>query len=177
MNNNRNTQISKYLSLILRHQPESISLNLDTNGWADVGELLKKAKVKFSLEELAEVVATNEKQRFGFNEDKSKIRANQGHSISVDLALLPQNPPAVLYHGTVAKFIRDIQQQGLKKMSRQHVHLSKDIETAKKVGNRRGIAKILTIRAEEMSKNGFLFFCSDNGVWLTDHVPAEFIEF
>ena len=177
MNNNRNTQISKYLSLILRHQPESISLKLDTNGWANISELLQKSNLKFSFDELEEVVATNEKKRFSFDETKSKIRANQGHSISIDLALLPQNPPNILYHGTVAMFIQDIKQEGLKKMSRQHVHLSKDIETAKKVGNRRGKAIILSIKAEEMVKNGFQFFCSDNGVWLTDHVPAQFIEF
>ena len=177
MNNNINTQISKYLSLILRHHPESIHLNLDANGWADILELLQKSNLKFSFDELEEVVATNEKKRFSFDETKTKIRANQGHSVSIDLALETQSPPSILYHGTVAKFMQDIKQQGLKKMSRQHVHLSKDIETAKKVGSRRGVAIVLSIRAEEMHQKGYSFYCSDNGVWLTDHVPTEFIEF
>lgn len=171
------TQISKYLSLILRHQPQSIDLILDPNGWADVEELLKKSTLKFNFQQLIEVVEKNDKQRFIFNEDKTKIRANQGHSIKIDLALSPKIPPTLLYHGTVEKYLDNIRKEGLKKMSRNHVHLSKDIETAQKVGSRRGKPIILNINSEAMSHDGILFYCSENGVWLTDNVPTKYIIF
>jgi len=171
---------SKFLSLILRHSPETIGLNLDTNGWAAVDELLLKManhKHILSMEELFEIVETNDKKRFIFSEDRLKIRANQGHSIAIDLDLRSQIPPEKLYHGTVQKYLANIKIEGLKKMSRQHVHLSKDVETATKVGSRRGEAIILTIDTKSMHENGLIFFQSENGVWLTDHVPAQYIDF
>jgi putative RNA 2'-phosphotransferase len=180
MEEKRKKSISKFLSLILRHNPETIGLKLNENGWADVNELLLKARKNgphFSFDDLQEVVATNDKQRFAFNEDVTKIRASQGHSVNITLDLTPQEPPAFLYHGTVAKFIDSIKKEGLQKMSRQHVHLSQDKETAEKVGSRRGIPKILHIRSGQMQLDGFVFYLSDNGVWLTDHVPAHYINF
>lgn len=181
MNEKEIKRLSKFLSLLLRHQPELIGLKLNNNGWADVEELIQKSKSKkqfFTLEELEKVVATNNKKRFSFNEDKTKIRANQGHSVKyIDLELKVMNPPEYLYHGTVAKFIEAIQEKGLQKMSRQHVHLSKDIATATNVGSRRGKPIILGIKSAEMSQQGYQFYQSENGVWLTDHVPVSFIEF
>ena len=180
MNEREKKIISKFLSLILRHRPETIGLCLDRNGWADIKELLQKSAVhnqSFSMEELKEIVASNDKQRFIINEDATKIRANQGHSIEVELNLASQIPPEYLYHGTVAKFLPAIKTEGLKKMSRRHVHLSKDIETAQRVGNRRGEALILRIRSLAMQKNGFIFYLSENEVWLTDKVPYQYIEF
>lgn len=181
MNETDKKRISKFLSLVLRHQPAYIHLNLDKNGWADVRELQEKAKTKnihFSKEELYEIVDTNDKKRFSFNEDFSLIRANQGHSVkTVDLQLKVVNPPEVLYHGTVDKFIDSIKQTGLQKRSRQHVHLSADLETATKVGSRRGKPIILRIQSQKMYEKGFSFFLSANGVWLTDHVPVDFIKF
>ena len=180
MNEKDIKRISKFLSLILRHNPDKIKLSLDENGWADVEELIKKSykNVRFSMEDLEHVVATNNKKRFSFNEDNTKIRANQGHSIkTIDLKLTPVAPPAFLYHGTVPKFMETIKEKGLLKMSRQHVHLSKDLETAVNVGSRRGKPVILSVRTGEMHKKGFDFFCSENGVWLTDTIPTEFIDF
>lgn len=180
MNERDKNKISKFLSLILRHNPGTIGLHLDEQGWADVGELLSKAAVHqhpFSINELKEVVLTNDKQRFSFNEDGSKIRASQGHSISVELNLEPVIPPGILYHGTVARFLESIKASGLKKKDRQHVHLSKDKVTAVTVGERRGEAILLSINSDRMHNDGFLFFLSENGVWLTDHVPVEYIDF
>ncbi len=164
------------MSLVLRHRPEKIGLKLDENGWADVQELISKMRINFK--ELEYVVENNDKKRFSFNDDKTKIRANQGHSLkNVDLELKNIQPPNFLFHGTVGKFISAIKDTGLLKMNRQHVHLSKDRETAIKVGSRRGKAIILSVRAGEMYKKGFEFYCSENGVWLTDHVPSEYIDF
>ena len=178
MKEQRKKKISKYLSLILRHKPEKIGLELDQNGWASVLDIINKSGVDFTMEEIYEVVKTNDKQRFALNYNNTKIRANQGHSIkTIDLGLEAQSPPEFLYHGTVAAFIGNIKEKGLLKMNRQHVHLSKDRETAIKVGSRRGQAIILSIRAKAMESKGFRFYLSDNGVWLTDTVPAEFIEF
>lgn len=176
----KNKNISKFLSYILRHNPEKLGITLDENGWTSVAVLLEKINVEpysLSMEQLEEVVATNNKKRFAFNEDKTMIRANQGHSVDIDLALQPKEPPSYLYHGTVEKFINSIQEKGLIKGTRQHVHLSSDKETAINVGSRRGKPIILTIRSGEMHAQGFTFFQSENGVWLTDEVPAEFIEF
>jgi putative RNA 2'-phosphotransferase len=174
-------RISKFLSLILRHNPETIGLHLDKNGWAEVSELLEKSKkgrVHFDANELVYIVKTNNKQRFSFNEDHTKIRANQGHSLQhIQLELEPQTPPAFLYHGTVAKFMDAIRAKGLLKINRQHVHLSTDRATATNVGSRRGKPIILSIRAEEMYHKGYIFYRSANGVWLTDHVPSTFISF
>lgn len=169
----KRTQTSKFLSLILRHSPETVGIKLDKNGWADVDELLEKINLDF--ETLDDIVETNDKKRFSFNEDLTKIRANQGHSINIDLELKPIEPPHNLYHGTIANFLRSIAKEGLTKQNRQYVHLSKDTETAKKVGMRRGKPIILAIRAEEMYEKGYKFYLSENGVWLTDHVPAKFI--
>ncbi len=181
MNEREIKSISKFLSLLLRHQPDLIGLKLDENGWADVAELIEKSKRKgkhFSIEILEEVVATNDKKRFSFNEDQTKIRANQGHSLkTIDLKLEAIQPPEYLYHGTVSKFMQSIKEKGLQKMSRQHVHLSQDLETATKVGSRRGVPTILTVRSGAMHVAGFEFYQSKNGVWLTDHIPAKFIEF
>lgn len=171
---------SKFLSLILRHKPETIGLQLDENGWANVDELIAKTKEHGRLldfELLEELVLTNDKKRFAFNEDHTKIRANQGHSLNVDLALQETMPPEKLYHGTVEKFITAIKKEGLQKMDRQHVHLSHETATAQKVGSRKGKPVILGILAAEMHKAGFLFYLSDNGVWLCDRVPPEFILF
>lgn len=180
MNEKQIKSTSKFLSLILRHSPEKIGLQLDENGWADVAVLLSKAAQhhqQISIELLNEVVATNDKKRFVFNDDGTKIRANQGHSISIDLQLHVQIPPETLYHGTVAKFIEQIKVEGLQKMSRQHVHLSRDKETATIVGSRRGSAIILRVDAASMQGDGFEFYLSENGVWLTDHVPPQYINF
>ena len=180
MNEIEKKKISKFLSLILRHQPESIAIKLDENGWADIDELRAKSAKKrmfFTPEELDEVVETNNKKRFAFNEDKTKIRASQGHSISVELNLNEAEPSEFLYHGTVGKFMESIKREGLQKMSRQHVHLSQDRETAIKVGGRRGAPQILSVRSGAMHRDGFKFYLSENNVWLTDEVPAKYIEF
>ena len=172
--------ISKLLSYILRHSPETIKLKLDENGWADVSELIAKFDLydlTLDFELLQYVVENNDKKRFAFNEDKTRIRASQGHSIAVELNLNETEPLEYLYHGTVEKFLTDIKLQGLQKMSRQHVHLSADRETANKVGGRRGKPVILTISSGEMHKAGYKFYLSDNNVWLTDVVPAEYITF
>lgn len=174
------TKISKFLSLVLRHSPQTISITLDENGWADVDVLIHQSnlhKMKFDFETLEEVVFTNDKQRFTFNDDYTKIRANQGHSVNVNLELEAVKPLQILYHGTVEKYLDNIKINGLQKMKRQHVHLSKDLETAIKVGNRRGKAIVLEIKALEMYNDGFEFYLSKNGVWLCNEVPAKYIKF
>ncbi|MBP2617257.1 RNA 2'-phosphotransferase [Chryseobacterium jejuense] len=178
MNEIETKRISKFLSLILRHQPETIGLKLDENGWADVEELRTKSakkRVYFSLEELDEVVETNNKKRFAFNEDKTRIRASQGHSINIDLALEEIQPPDFLYHGTAEANISSIMAKGIEKRSRQHVHLSADKETATKVGMRHGKPIILTIRTGIMYEEGIAFYQSANGVWLTEFVDPKYI--
>ncbi len=171
---------SKFLSLVLRHQPELIGIVLDDAGWTDVEALLAKASAKgtsITRDELAEIVRSSDKQRFALSPDGSRIRANQGHSVEVELDLPPTPPPAVLVHGTVDKFLDSIRTTGLVKGSRHHVHLSADLETASKVGERRGKAVLLEIRADAMADAGHVFYRSANGVWLVDHVPPEFIVF
>ncbi|SEW43543.1 putative RNA 2'-phosphotransferase [Chryseobacterium wanjuense] len=178
MNEQQKKKISKFLSLILRHQPEIINLTLDKNGWANVDELKEKCSknnMDFTLEELDEVVENNDKKRFIFNEDKTKIRANQGHSIDIDLALKPQQPPEFLYHGTAQNNVDSILEKGIEKRSRQHVHLSLDKETATKVGMRHGKPVILTIRTGKMYEDGVLFYLSENKVWLTDFIESKYI--
>lgn len=174
------TKQSKFLSLILRHEPDKIGLTLDEAGWASVPELLAQLEAHgrgMSKEELEHVVAINDKQRFSFNEDKTRIRANQGHSLkTLDLGLQPVEPPEILYHGTAARFLDSILQTGLEKRSRQHVHLSADTETAHKVGIRHGKPIIFQVAAGQMHRSGFVFFCADNGVWLTDHVSVTYLE-
>lgn len=171
---------SKFLSTVLRHKPQRIGLTLDANGWANVDELLAcapRAHVFMTRAELERTVAENDKQRFAFNDDRTKIRASQGHSLRVDLQLAPQAPPAVLYHGTAQKFMASIRQQGLAPRKRNHVHLSRDAETARQVGTRHGEPVILLVHAQAMHAQGFQFFLSANQVWLTERVPVEWIEF
>lgn len=173
-----NFRISKLLSYVLRHKPDEIGITLDESGWADVPILLEKFSLygePVTMPTLQHVVATNAKKRFSFNDDETKIRANQGHSVDVDLGYTQQQPPEFLYHGTVNKFLVPIIQQGLKKMKRHHVHLSADIETATIVGKRRGEPVILKISAAVMHAQGYLFYLSANNVWLTDEVPTKFI--
>ncbi|WBW94719.1 RNA 2'-phosphotransferase [Oceanirhabdus sp. W0125-5] len=175
---NKSTNLSRFLSMILRHKPQVIGIKLDRNGWCSVEELLDKMNAfgkKITIEDLNKIVKTDNKQRYSFSEDKKRIRANQGHSIYVELGLKESVPPVILFHGTVDRFLDNIKDKGLLKMSRQHVHLSGDIKTAEKVGNRRGTAIILKIEAGKMHRDGFKFYLSENGVWLTDYVPSEYI--
>jgi len=173
-------RISKYLSLILRHNPGKIGLTLDENGWADVEELIQLTNQsgRYLTRPLLErVVAENDKKRYAFSEDGRRIRASQGHSLPVDLDLPPSDPPELLYHGTASQFVDSIRAGGLHSGSRQHVHLSLDVATATRVGERHGKPVILTVRALEMAADGYSFFLSANGVWLTEHVPVEFLDF
>ncbi len=167
-------QTGKFLCLVLRHRPEAIGITLDRHGWADVAHVLKG--VGISMTELEEIVATDEKQRYRFSEDKTRIRANQGHSVPVDLELEEQEPPEFLYHGTVGTFLASIREQGLQRQSRQYVHLSKDVETAVKVGKRRGKPVVLQVAAGKMYADGLQFYLSENGVWLTHEVPPAYIK-
>ncbi|WP_312075120.1 RNA 2'-phosphotransferase [Chryseobacterium sp.] len=178
MNEQHKKKTSKFLSYVLRHHPELIGLDLDQNGWANVDELIKKSTNDtqgLTFEELCEIVETNDKKRFVFNEDKTRIRANQGHSIAIDLNLKPQQPPEFLYHGTAQANVDSILENGIEKRSRQHVHLSLDKETATKVGMRHGKPIILTILSGKMHQDRNLFYLSENGVWLTDFVDAKYI--
>lgn len=178
MNEQHKKKTSKFLSYVLRHHPELINLNLDENGWANVDELIIKStndSQGFTFEELDEIVQTNDKKRFIFNEDKTRIRANQGHSIDINLALIPQQPPEFLYHGTAQSNIDSILEKGIEKRNRQHVHLSQDKETATKVGMRHGKPIILTINTQKMFDDGIEFYLSENNVWLTDFVDATYI--
>lgn len=173
------TKISKFLSLVLRHKPETIGLYLDENGWADVEELLSKMNQhRFNINNatLNEIVVSNNKQRFAINADKTKIRANQGHSIRVELGLEEATPPQYLYHGTGEKSVASILQTGIQKGVRQHVHLSADIATAIAVGKRHGKPKVFIIDAQKMHQEGFKFYQSENKIWLTDHVPLSYLK-
>lgn len=177
---NQTVKVSKFMSLVLRHDPGRIGIELDENGWVSVEELLAGMAAhgrKVSLEQLQSVVRENDKQRFRFSEDKSRIRANQGHSVDVDLGCEKAVPPTELFHGTVGRFLKAIREQGLLKGSRHHVHLSAERETARKVGSRRGRPVVLSIDTKAMHESEIPFFVSDNGVWLTDHVDPEFIRF
>jgi putative RNA 2'-phosphotransferase len=178
MNEIRVVKVSKYLSKHLRHQPERLGLTLDSAGWVSVEELLAacaRHRMAISRAELEHVVASNDKQRFAFSPDGLRIRASQGHSIAVDLDLAPDDPPPLLFHGTVAAFLDQIKREGLQPMNRHDVHLSVDTETAVRVGSRRGKPVILTIDAAAMTAAGHVFRVSDNGVWLVPSVPPEFI--
>ena len=170
-------RVSKFLSYVLRHRPEDIGLVLDNEGWASISELIEKAQPKLPITRqiLEQVVATNDKKRFKISDDGLKIRASQGHSVNVDLALKPQKPPDTLYHGTATRFLDSIQKEGLKSGQRQYVHLSIDIDTAKAVGKRYGKPAILQIDALTMYQQGYNFYCSENQVWLVDKVPPLFI--
>ncbi len=170
--------ISKFLAKYLRHAPQALGLTLQPGGWVSVDDLLtasKRVGFAISYDELIECVETNDKKRFSFDDTGDLIRANQGHSVEVDLQLEQKDPPEVLFHGTVERFLPSIMMEGLKKGKRHHVHLSKDVDTARKVGARRGKPVILKVNAGRMHAEGFLFYLSANGVWLTDWVPAVFL--
>ncbi len=169
--------VSKYIALILRHKPETIGISLDAHGWAKVPELIEGVSRTHPLDmkRLERIVAEDEKWRYVFNEDKTLIRANQGHSIPVDVELKAAIPPEVLYHGTGEKYVKSIEEQGLLPKSRLYVHLSADEETARKVGSRRGRPVVYEIAAGEMYREGWAFFRSLNGVWLIKQVPFSYM--
>ena len=171
---------SKFLSLVLRHEPERVGLKLDSAGWTTVTELLEAVNrhgVTLTLEQLKHIVATSDKKRFAFNNDETRIRASQGHSIDIDLQYAPQVPPELLYHGTATRFLDSIRDKGLLKMERHHVHLSAETMVTVQVGARHGKPALLIIRAGDMHRAGHVFYRSANGVWLVEHVPPQFIEF
>jgi putative RNA 2'-phosphotransferase len=178
MNEKETTKISKFLSLVLRHQPKQIGLVLDEQGWTSVTDLIDKSTnsgVGLSVDILKHIVETNSKKRFAFSEDGLKIRANQGHSIEIELGYQPNTPPPILYHGTSAKSVEAIMQTGIEKRNRHHVHLSPDQATAISVGGRHGKPVVLEIQTGRMHTDGFIFYMSDNGVWLVDEVPAKYL--
>ena len=173
------TAISKFLSLVLRHQPGLIGLVPDAAGWAEVDDLLRRAAAHgrpISQQQLAEVVSTNDKKRFAFSDDGARIRASQGHSIEVDLGLPPRKPPAELFHGTAKRTLEAILRTGLEKRARHHVHLTERHDTALAVGRRYGAPALLRVDSARMAQDGFVFHRSENGVWLVDSVPATYLE-
>jgi putative RNA 2'-phosphotransferase len=176
----RLVKMSKMLSLVLRHNPRKLGLTLDAQGWVAVDDLLAAAQqhgYDLDADTLGQIVADNDKQRFAFSPDGRQIRANQGHSIEVDLALEPLAPPELLYHGTASRFLDSIRQSGLERRSRQHLHLSGDRATAIAVGQRHGKPVVLVVQAGAMHAAGMVFYRSENGVWLTEHVPVEYLVF
>jgi putative RNA 2'-phosphotransferase len=178
MDSRRLVSISKYLSKYLRHAPERLGLQLEAGGWVAVKALLAACAADhhpITPEELNEVVARNDKQRFSFDPSRTLIRANQGHSTLVDLQLEPGTPPHILYHGTPASNVEAILREGLRKMARHHVHLSATVTAAEVVGRRRGRAVVLVVDAAAMLRDGLVFYCSANGVWLTDTVPPKYL--
>jgi putative RNA 2'-phosphotransferase len=178
MDDKRKKKISKYLSRHLRHEPERLGITLQAGGWVTVDDLIAacaRHNMILTRAELDEVVATNDKQRFAFDDTRTLIRANQGHSVEIDLQLDPADPPDVLYHGTGSGSVGAIFESGLKKMSRHHVHLSADLETARKVGSRHGKPAIFVVDAAAMQHDDYMFYRSDNGVWLINHVPAQYL--
>jgi putative RNA 2'-phosphotransferase len=173
-------EISKFLSFILRHNPEAIGVTLSPQGWVKIDELLEAAKTHgkhLSRRTLDEVVFTNDKQRFAYSPDGLSIRANQGHSLAIDLELKPIKPPHVLYHGTATRYLEAIRREGLLKMQRHHVHLSALQDTAFRVGMRHGKPVVLVIDAQHMAVDGYRFYLSNNGVWLTEHVPPKYLQY
>lgn len=171
-------ETSKFMSLILRHKPETIGISLDEHGWANVDDLIAGiAKTcEFDMEILEEIIRTDNKQRYSFNDEKTLIRANQGHSIAVDVELDELEPPTELWHGTGEKYVNSIDKQGLIPKSRLYVHLSKDRETAVQVGQRHGKPVLYMVKAGEMYQDGYPFYLSKNGVWLTKEVPIKYLE-
>jgi putative RNA 2'-phosphotransferase len=176
---NVNVRISKFLSLVLRHSPETINLNMDRNGWVSINELIENANkyknMRLTVDLIKTIVKNNDKQRFIISDDGEKIRANQGHSLTVDLELESKTPPDILYHGTASRFLDSILKNGLNSMSRQYVHLSSTEETALTVGKRHGNPIILYINAKKMNEDGYKFYLSENNIWLVDKVPAKYI--
>ncbi len=178
MDTKARTRLSKFLSFVLRHSPGDIGLTLDANGWADVSDLLTQAAkhgTTFTRPELDEVVATNDKKRFAFDDTRTRIRANQGHSVDVDLGLTARTPPDILYHGTGEQSVASILASGIHKGERHHVHLSATIEQAVAVGRRHGKPAVLAVDAKKMHEAGIPLFMADNGVWLADEVPPAFL--
>lgn len=172
-------KLSVFISLVLRHKPDAAGITLDEHGWANVEELLDgihNTGREINMEVLEEIVRTDNKQRYSFSGDKKYIRANQGHSIPVDVELNEQEPPEFLYHGTADRFLGSIMAEGLKPMSRLYVHLSKDIETANNVGKRHGNPMILKVHSSQMFRDGIKFYLSENGVWLTEKVAVKYLE-
>lgn len=169
---------SRLLAMVLRHRPGSVGIELDAHGWADVKAIVEAFSQMglFTLAMLREIVRDDEKKRYSFNEDRTKIRANQGHSVKVDVELTEAVPPAVLYHGTGTKYVESIDKEGLLPRQRLYVHLSCDVETALKVGERHGKPFVYKILAGEMAKAGYKFYLSANGVWLTKYVPPDFLK-
>ncbi|WBO82925.1 RNA 2'-phosphotransferase [Hymenobacter yonginensis] len=173
------TRLSKLLSLVLRHEPAHLGLTLDEQGWVSVEELLRQAQannVNLTHEALLHIVDTSPKQRFRLSDDQQRIRASQGHSVAVELGYAPAVPPAVLYHGTAARHQAQIMREGLLKMSRQQVHLSTNKATARQVGSRHGAPVVLRVDAARMHAEGHAFYRADNGVWLTEEVPARYLQ-
>lgn len=171
-------RISKFLSYILRHRPDAIGISLDNEGWVNIKDIIKGARKhgkQINKEDIFVAVAENDKQRFSLSDDNLRIRARQGHSFSVNLGLKSVEPPKILYHGTVWRFVNSIALKGLIKGKRQYVHLSSNIKTAIKVGGRRGKPLVLEVDSETMYKDGYLFYLSENKVWLTDNVPFAYI--
>ena len=174
----KHVKLSRFLSLILRHKPEEIGLTLDNQGYLSVDELIEGINNTGRVIDkriLDEILSSDNKQRYSYDSTGAKIRANQGHSIEVDVGLLEKTPPATLYHGTSGKHIDDIMKHGLSRMKRTYVHLSEDYDTAVNVGSRRGAPVILKIDTAKMNEAGHKFYISKNGVWLTDDVPTKFI--
>ena len=171
------TKTSKFISLILRHRPETIGISLDEHGWANVDELIQgiSKRQPFSMEMLEEIVRTDKKQRYSFNADRTMIRANQGHSIPVDVELPTAEPPETLFHGTAERFAASIEAQGLRPKSRLYVHLSSNAETAEAVGRRHGEPVIYQVEAGKMHRDGYIFYLSANGVWMTKTVPFPYL--
>lgn len=176
--NMNTTEISKYMSFILRHRPEAIGLTLDEHGWAEVDPFIEGIAKRYPFDRklLEEIVQKDSKKRYSFSEDKTKIRANQGHSVDVDVELKETPPPKILYHGTGEKYVRSIQKEGLKAKSRLYVHLTDNPNTAQTVGKRHGTPWVFQVDSEKMAENGFVFYLSENGVWLTKEVPAEYLK-
>lgn len=179
MKGKKGTELSKFLSYVLRHKPDAIGIELAEDGWVDVDVLLAQCrahKKAITREVLEEIVRTSPKQRFAFSDDRKKIRASQGHSVAIDLGYDAVEPPEFLFHGTGEKLVDAIRKEGLKRMARHHVHLSADKTTAHQVGQRKGRVVIFRVAAGQMHADGHEFFCSENGVWLTDRVPPEYLE-
>ncbi len=176
----RLVRMSKFLSYVLRHHPESIGLELDEGGWVRVDVLLSAAEQSgTTLDErlLQQVVQQGDKKRFSFSEDRLRIRANYGHSISIDLGLEPIEPPELLYHGTAKCFLDSIRREGLQRRGRNYVHLSPDEKSAVQVGARHGRAVVLVVESRRMHQAGHAFYCSQSGIWLTEEVPAQYLSF
>lgn len=170
-------KLGRFLSLVLRHDPKAAGICLDEHGFADVEKLLdgvRRTGRHIDMDTLERIVYENNKQRYSFNEDHTKIRANQGHSIHVDVELKKATPPSYLYHGTATRFLSAIKQKGIQKMGRQYVHLSSDSQTAMDVGRRHGVPVVITVCAEAMTSDGIPFYLSENGVWLCDEVLPKY---